>query len=132
MVAIHAKEISLFEVRVLKRLICEAELWCDFIIQDFKTDVSDLLCCADDRSLLAEVSDDEAEMNSFHFWLVVIDLCWQGRTIDIESTTGFSHGISCLCIGSPYVLTVLTCNQIYMHNLYTLLRFPFRDGRDKL
>ena len=127
MVAIHAEEIYPFEVRVLKRLICEAELWCDFIIRDFKTDISDLLCCADDRSLLAEVSDDEAEMNSFHFWLVVRDFCWQGRTIDMESTTGFSNGISCLRIS-----TVLICNQIYMHNLYTLLRFPFRDGRDEL
>ena len=103
MVAIHAEEIYPFEVRVLKRLICDAELWCDFIIRDFKTDVSDLLCCADDRSLLAEVSDDEAEMNSFHFWLVVRDLCWQGRTIDIESTTSFSNGISCLRIGTVLV-----------------------------
>ena len=86
MVAIHAEEIYPFEVRVLKRLICEVKLWCDFIIRDFKSDVSDLLCCADDHSLLAEVSDDEAGMNSFHFWLVVRDPCWQGRTIDIEST----------------------------------------------
>ena len=92
MVTIHAEEIYPLEVRVLKRLICEVELWCDFITRDFKTDVSDLLCCADDRSLPAEVSDDKAEMNSFHFWLVVRDFCWQGRTIDIESTTGFSNG----------------------------------------
>ena len=95
MVAIHAKEIYRFEVRVLKRLICEAELWCDFIIRDFKTDVSDLLCCAHVCSLLAEVSDDKAEMNSFYFWLVVRDLCWQGRTIDMYWQS--------LRISSPYL-----------------------------
>ena len=121
------EEIYPFEVRVLKRLICEAQLWCDFIIRDLKTNVSDLLCCADDRSLLAEVSYNEAEMNSFHFWLVVRDLCWQGRKIDIESTTGFSNGISCLRIIAQSLFATR-----YTHNLYTLLGFPFRDGRDEL